>query len=98
VLLSLLAAMWASAIALFVASRTTMGLARAAIGSVFMGGAIAGMHYIGMAAMRVPAMCHYSWWIAGASVLPVVAGGFVLGSLTRSDVEQACQTFPAHGR
>lgn len=51
VLLSLLAAMLASAIALFVASRTTMGFARAAIGSVFMGGAIAGMHYIGMAAI-----------------------------------------------
>lgn len=49
VLLSLLAAMFASAIALFVASRTTMGFVRAAIGSVFMGGAIAGMHYIGMA-------------------------------------------------
>jgi two-component system, sensor histidine kinase and response regulator len=60
VLLSLLAAMFASAIALFVASREEMGLLRAAIGSVIMRSAIAGMHYIGMAAMRLPAMCSYS--------------------------------------
>ncbi|MGB9402832.1 MAG: MHYT domain-containing protein, partial [Candidatus Acidiferrales bacterium] len=52
VLLSLLTAVFASAIALFVVSRKRMGLFRALVGSVFMGGAIAGMHYIGMAAMR----------------------------------------------
>jgi NO-binding membrane sensor protein with MHYT domain len=56
VLFSLFAAILASAIALFVASREEMGLFRAAIGSIFMGSAIAGMHYIGMAAMRLPAM------------------------------------------
>jgi two-component system sensor histidine kinase/response regulator len=60
VLLSLLAAILASAIALFVASREKMGLFRAILGSIFMGSGIAGMHYIGMAAMRLPAMCQYS--------------------------------------
>jgi two-component system sensor histidine kinase/response regulator len=57
---SLLAAIFASATALFVVSRSKMGLLLAVVGSIFMGGAIAGMHYIGMAAMRLPAMCHYS--------------------------------------
>jgi diguanylate cyclase (GGDEF)-like protein/PAS domain S-box-containing protein len=60
VLVSLIAAMIASAIALFVVSREKMGFIRAVVGSVFMGSAIAGMHYIGMAAMRLPAMCHFS--------------------------------------
>ena len=82
VLLSLLAAMFASAIALFVASRTTMGLARAAIGSVFMGGAIAEMHYIGMAAMRLPAMCSYSMAIVAVSVVLAIVISFVALLLT----------------
>src|SRR6266852_8656447 len=60
VLLSLLAAILASVIALFVVSRHKMGLFRALAGSLFMGGGIAAMHYIGMAAMRLPAMCRYS--------------------------------------
>ncbi len=46
-----------------------MGLFRALVGSVFMGGAIAGMHYIGMAAMRLPAMCQYSSGIVTISVI-----------------------------
>ena len=68
VFLSLLAAILASAIALFVVSRAEMGLLRAVVGSVFMGSAIAGMHYIGMAAMRLPAMCHFSVGIVTVSV------------------------------
>ncbi|HEY1422185.1 MAG TPA: response regulator [Candidatus Acidoferrum sp.] len=68
VLASLLAAIMASVIALSLASRETMGTAAAVAGSVCMGAAIAGMHYIGMAAMRLPAICHYSWWIVSASV------------------------------
>jgi two-component system, sensor histidine kinase and response regulator len=69
VLLSLVAAVFASSVALFVVSRSRMGLFRAFLGSVFMGGGIAAMHYIGMAAMRLPAMCHYS---SGLVVLSVV--------------------------
>src|SRR5438876_8965733 len=59
VLLSLFAAMAASGIALFVVSRKSMGALRAGVGSLFMGGAISAMHYVGMAAMRLRAMCHY---------------------------------------
>ena len=72
VLLSLLAAVFASAIALFVVSREKMGLVRALAGSVFMGGGIAGMHYIGMAAMRLPAMCDYSREIVSISIVLAV--------------------------
>jgi two-component system, sensor histidine kinase and response regulator len=60
VLLSLLAAIFASAVALFAASRRKMGTPVIIVGSIFMGGGIAGMHYVGMAAMRLPAMCEYS--------------------------------------
>jgi two-component system, sensor histidine kinase and response regulator len=77
VLVSLLAAMIASAIALFVVSRDKMGLQQAAIASVFMGAAIAGMHYIGMAAMRLPAMCVYSPLIVTVSVVLAVVISFV---------------------
>jgi two-component system, sensor histidine kinase and response regulator len=68
VLLSLLAAILASAVALFVVSRREMGIGRAVVGSLFMGGGIAAMHYTGMAAMRLPAMSHYSTGIVALSV------------------------------
>ena len=57
VLLSLFAAVVASVIALYVVSRQKMGASRAVAGSVLMGAGIASMHYIGMAAMRLPAIC-----------------------------------------
>jgi two-component system sensor histidine kinase/response regulator len=50
VLLSLFAAILASAVALFVVSRETMGLVRASLGALVMGAAIPVMHYTGMAA------------------------------------------------
>ena len=56
VLLSLAAAIAASGIALFVVSRKTMGLLATIVGGMFMGGGIAAMHYIGMEAMRMPAI------------------------------------------
>ena len=60
VLLSLFAAILASAIALHVVSRQKMGASQAVAGSVLMGAGIAGMHYIGMAAMRLPALCQFN--------------------------------------
>ena len=68
VLLSLIAAVFASAVALFVVSRNTMSWARALAGSAIMGGGIATMHYTGMAAMRLPAMCTYDPRILTLSV------------------------------
>jgi two-component system, sensor histidine kinase and response regulator len=72
VLLSLFAAIFASAVALFVISGKQMDSYRLATGSLLMGAGIAGMHYIGMAAMRLPAECHYSLPIVGASVVLAV--------------------------
>ena len=82
VFLSLLAAVFASAVALFVVSRRRMGLLRATIGSLFMGGGIAAMHYIGMAAMRLPAMCRYSPALVIVSVVLAIVISFVALWLT----------------
>jgi PAS domain S-box-containing protein len=68
VLLSLLAAIFASAVALFVVSRKKLNRPRAVAGGVIMGGGIATMHYTGMAAMRLPAMCSYDPWLMSLSV------------------------------
>jgi PAS domain S-box-containing protein len=73
VLLSLLVAMMASGVALFVVSRPTMGKIHSIIGSIIMGTGIAGMHYLGMAAMRLQAMCVYSPVTVALSVALAVA-------------------------
>ena len=69
VALSLLAAIFASLIALFVVSRQELTTLRVIIGSLLMGAGIATMHYTGMAAMRLSAMHHYHhglWTLSGA--------------------------------
>jgi PAS domain S-box-containing protein len=68
VLLSLLAAMLASLVALHVVSQPKMAASRAVAGSVLMGAGIAGMHYIGMAAMRLPATSHFNSFLVVLSV------------------------------
>ena len=70
---SLLCAVLASAVALFVVSRPLMKLHHALLGSVVMGSGIAAMHYIGMAAMRQRAVCTYSHILVAASVVLAVA-------------------------
>jgi PAS domain S-box-containing protein len=69
VLVSLLVAILASAVALDVASRQKMGPVEALTGSIFMAAGIAGMHYIGMAAMRLPAVTRYSPLLVTCSIL-----------------------------
>jgi PAS domain S-box-containing protein len=68
VLLSLFAAILASVVALGVVSRQKMGWFRALAGSVLMGAGIASMHYIGMAAMRLPAICQFNSFLVILSV------------------------------
>jgi two-component system sensor histidine kinase/response regulator len=84
VVLSMISAVVASAVALFVVSRKTMGLVAAAIGSLFMGSGISAMHYIGMEAMRLPAMCYYDVRIVSLSVGLAVAISFVALLITFS--------------
>src|SRR5712664_317927 len=69
VLLSLIAAILASVVALGVVSRQKMGWFRALAGSVLMGAGIASMHYIGMAAMRLPAICQFNSFLVVLSVV-----------------------------
>src|SRR2546428_11995562 len=69
VLLSLIAAILTSVIALYVVSRQKMGASRAVAGSVLMGAGIASMHYIGMAAMRLPAICQFNSFLVVLSVV-----------------------------
>ncbi|PYX69795.1 MAG: hypothetical protein DMG72_19980, partial [Acidobacteria bacterium] len=69
VLLSLLAAVFAAAVALFVVSRQRMGWLRALTGSAIMGSGIATMHYTGMAAMRLSAACSYDPLLLTLSVV-----------------------------
>lgn len=77
VLLSLLAAIVASAIALYTASRDHPQSWTTAVASLFMGCGIAAMHYIGMAAMRLPARMHYRPTIVVVSISLAVAISFV---------------------
>ncbi len=76
VLESLLAAIFASAVALAVVSQRRMGLWSAVIGSIIMGAGIAAMHYLGMAAMRLAALCHFSALIVTLSVILAIIISF----------------------
>jgi NO-binding membrane sensor protein with MHYT domain/signal transduction histidine kinase len=76
VVLSLFAAVLASVIALYVVSRPKMGASRAVGGSVLMGAGIAGMHYIGMAAMRLRAICQFNPFLVVMSVVFAVLISF----------------------
>ena len=82
VLLSMIAAVSASAVALLVVSRKTLAMNTAIFGSLLMGTGIAAMHYIGMEAMRLPGMCHYSIGIVSLSVVLAVVISFVAMWLT----------------
>jgi diguanylate cyclase (GGDEF)-like protein/PAS domain S-box-containing protein len=82
VFLSLLAAMIASAAALFTVSRKRMGAWQVVLGSICMGSGIAAMHYIGMAALRVSARVSYNPWLVLASILLAVTISLVALLLT----------------
>jgi two-component system sensor histidine kinase/response regulator len=69
---SLLCAILASGTALFVVSRRRMTPVHLAFGSLAMGGGVAAMHYVGMAAMRLPAIRSYSVPLVTLSVVLAV--------------------------
>jgi PAS domain S-box-containing protein len=77
VLVSLFAAIFASGVALFVVSRRSMDWGHALAGSAIMGSGIATMHYIGMAAMRLPAMCRYDSLLLVLSVVLAIVMSLV---------------------
>jgi PAS domain S-box-containing protein len=69
VLVSLLVGILCSAFALYVVSRHRLGISRALAGSVLMGAGIAGLHYIGMDAMRMSAECRFDLRLVALSIL-----------------------------
>ena len=73
VLVSLMAAMAASAVALFVVSRTKTTVWMEVSGSIVMGSGIAAMHYIGMDALRCAAVISYDLRIVVLSVVLAIA-------------------------
>ena len=89
VFLSMFAAIAASGLALFIVSRSKMSILTACIGSIFMGSGIATMHYVGMEAMRLPAMCQYNLKIVSLSVVLAIVISFVALLLTFSIRDQA---------
>lgn len=73
VVCSMLAAFAASALALWLVARPTLTWPSTALGGIVMGCAIASMHYIGMAAMRMPMCIRYSAPVVALSVAVAIA-------------------------
>jgi signal transduction histidine kinase len=76
VLLSVLVAVAASALALFVATRPALRLVVLAASSLLMGAGISGMHYIGMAAMRLPGTITWRPLLVAVSIAIAVVASF----------------------
>jgi PAS domain S-box-containing protein len=93
VLASLLVAILASAVALYAASRQKVGTVEALTGSVVMGAGIAGMHYTGMAAMRMPAMARYSPLLVTSSILLAILFSLIALLMAFGLREEARWTF-----
>jgi PAS domain S-box-containing protein len=74
---SLVAAVIASAVGLWVVSQPEMRLGQAVRGSVVMGLGIAAMHYIGLASLRVPGTISYDAVLVAGSVVVAIAVSFV---------------------
>jgi signal transduction histidine kinase len=77
VLLSVFVAIVASAVALFVASRPALPSVVLTASSLFMGAAISGMHYIGMAAMQLAAVVTWRPSLVLLSIAIAVTASFV---------------------
>jgi len=78
------AAVAGCAIAFTIFNRATVSGWLLAVASVFMGAAIAGMHYTGMAGMRLGALITYDPIIVAASVAVAVIVSFAALALTRN--------------
>jgi PAS domain S-box-containing protein len=81
---SVVAAVVRCAIAFFIFNRATVSGWLLAVASVFMGAAIADMHYTGMAAMRMGGDIVYDPLIVAASLGVAIAGSFAALALTRN--------------
>jgi PAS domain S-box-containing protein len=94
VLASLFTAILASGVALFVVSRRRMDWGNALAGSAIMGSGIAAMHYIGMAAMRLHAMCRYDSLLVALSIVIAIVMSLAALWLSFHLREDAKATWP----
>lgn len=76
-ILSILIAIGASAVALYVVSRPKVFVISVVIGGTFMAGAIAGMHYVGMFSMRMAATIQWNALLVTLSILIALVASFV---------------------
>src|SRR5918995_157522 len=77
VVLSVVIAILASLVALYIASRPRVSTATLGAGALLMGAGIAGMHYTGMAAVRIPGYITYDPFLVLLSVAIAVFCAFV---------------------
>ncbi|MFL5542039.1 MAG: MHYT domain-containing protein [Longimicrobiaceae bacterium] len=88
VLLSAVAPVLASALALWMVSRERVSIGVLALAALAMGAALASMHFVGITALRLPARLHFIPLGVAATVLVAVAGSagaLWLGFLYRHD-------------
>ena len=76
-LLSMLVGIGASGFALFIGSRPQVSMQRLGLSGLVLGFGIAGMHYTGMAAMRMDAAIHYDPLLFAASIILAVVASVV---------------------
>ena len=89
---SVLAAIIGCGIAFFIFDRAIVGPWLLALGSVVMGFAIAGMHYTGMAGMRVNSHVIYDPLIVAASVGVAIIVSFAALALTRNLLKSGAES------
>ncbi|WP_018387269.1 MHYT domain-containing protein [Ancylobacter sp. FA202] len=76
-LVSLLLAVFATAVALFAASRPAVGFEGILLSGIFMGLGIVGMHYTGIAAMRMPGAMAFDMIHVGAAIVLAISASTV---------------------
>jgi PAS domain S-box-containing protein len=87
VLLALGIATLGSGLCFSIVSRRPLGPGRAVAGSLLMGGGISGMHFVAMAATRLPARIVYSPWLVALSIALTVAISFAALELAFARLE-----------
>lgn len=76
-ILSIVVAVFASALTLFLVSRNNTTVSTYIAGSLAMGAAISGMHYIGIWSMRMPAMIVWTYSYVLASIVIAIVASYV---------------------
>ena len=91
VFVSMVAAVGGCAIAFIIFNRPTVNFWQLSLASIFMGLAIASMHYTAMAGMETSARISYDPLIVGASIGVAIVVSFAALALTRSLIENASE-------